>query len=92
MSECTRGLALPPDTASYGGGGKSRLESDAVGGRPAECSSIDRSSCTAYKLGHTDVCCRDKKSRRQKSVTWAEKQEAVRSHNSEESFEIRGAS
>lgn len=61
MSPCER--ALPPDTASYGGGGMSRLESDAGGGRAAEGSSIDRSSCTAYRLGHTDVCCGEKEPR-----------------------------
>lgn len=35
--------ALPPETASYGGG-MSKWEKDAAGGRAVEGSSIDRSS------------------------------------------------
>lgn len=40
---CLRVCVLPPETASYGGG-MSKWEKDAAGGRAVEGSSIDRSS------------------------------------------------
>lgn len=49
---------LPPETASYGGGGMSMWEKDEAGGRVGAGSSTDRSSWTPYQLGQTDVCFR----------------------------------
>lgn len=72
ITECKCVKVLPPETASYGGG-MSRLEKDAAGGRAVEGSSIERSSWTPYQLGQTEVCCSGTETRIW-SMTHTEKQ------------------